>query len=75
MQTPASTSHAPGPSDRVSAAVILAAGKGTRMDSELPKVMHLVAGRTILDWVVDAAQTAGVNKIVLVVGYGQELVR
>ena len=75
MQTPASTSHAPGPSDRVSAAVILAAGKGTRMDSDLPKVMHLVAGRTILDWVVDAAEAAGVNKIVLVVGYGQELVR
>ena len=45
------------------------------MDSDLPKVMHLVAGRTILDWVVDAVQAAGVNKTVLVVGYGQELVR
>ena len=45
------------------------------MDSDLPKVMHLVAGRPILDWVVDAAEAAGVERIVLVVGYGQELVR
>ncbi len=45
------------------------------MDSNLPKVMHLVAGRPILDWVVDAAEAAGVKKIVLVVGFGQELVR
>ena len=35
------------------------------MDSDLPKVMHLVAGRPILDWVVDAAQAAGVNEICL----------
>ena len=75
MQTPITATHASVYSDRVSAAVILAAGKGTRMDSDLPKVMHLVAGRPILDWVVDAAEDAGVKRIVLVVGYGQELVR
>ena len=63
------------PSDQVSAAVILAAGKGTRMGSDLPKVMHEVAGKSMLDWVVDAAEAAGVQRIVLVVGYGQELVR
>ena len=75
MQSPASTSRSSGPSERVSAAVVLAAGKGTRMGSDLPKVMHQVAGRPILDWVVDAAEAAGVKRIVLVVGYGQELVR
>ena len=45
------------------------------MESDLPKVMHLVAGRPILDWVVDAATAAGVKRIVLVVGYGQDVVR
>ncbi|MAW41993.1 MAG: hypothetical protein CMJ30_06230 [Phycisphaerae bacterium] len=67
--------HVTNPSDQVSAAVILAAGKGTRMGSDLPKVMHEVAGKSMLDWVVDAAEAAGVQRIVLVVGYGQELVR
>ena len=45
------------------------------MSSDLPKVMHVVAGRTMLDWVVDAAEAAGVQRIVLVVGYGQDKVR
>ena len=36
-------------------AIILAAGEGTRMKSTLPKVLHQVAGRTLVGWVVDAA--------------------
>ncbi|MCE2882376.1 MAG: NTP transferase domain-containing protein [Planctomycetaceae bacterium] len=56
-------------------AVILAAGKGTRMQSDLPKVMHPVMGRPMVHWVVDAARAAGATKVVLVVGHGAELVK
>lgn len=57
------------------AAVILAAGKGTRMQSDLPKVCHPVGGRPMIRAVVDACLEAGCDKIVVVVGYKQELVR
>ncbi len=57
------------------AAVILAAGKGTRMPGDLPKVVHEVAGRPMIRWVVDAVREAGARPIVLVVGYGAEQVR
>jgi len=60
---------------RALAAVILAAGRGTRMQSDLPKVAHLVAGRSIVNWVVDACRAAGADPIVLVVGHGAESVR
>ena len=50
------------------AAVILAAGQGTRMKSPLPKVLHAVGGRTMLDRAIDAAQALGCEKIVVVVG-------
>jgi len=50
------------------AAVILAAGQGTRMKSPLPKVLHKVAGRTMLDAAIDAAQALGCVRIVVVVG-------
>ncbi len=56
-------------------AVILAAGKGTRMQSDLPKVMHPVMDRPMVNWVVDAARAAGATKIVLVIGHGAELLR
>ncbi|MCP4835598.1 MAG: NTP transferase domain-containing protein [Phycisphaera sp.] len=56
-------------------AVILAAGKGTRMQSDLPKVMHEVAGRPMVHWVVDACREAGAARIVVVVGHRAELVR
>jgi bifunctional UDP-N-acetylglucosamine pyrophosphorylase/glucosamine-1-phosphate N-acetyltransferase len=56
-------------------AVILAAGKGTRMKSSLPKVLHRVAGRPLLQWVVDAARGAGCERILVVVGHGAERVR
>jgi len=57
------------------AAVILAAGKGTRMNSDLPKVMHPAFGRPLVEWVVLACREAGVGRIVLVVGHGAEVVR
>lgn len=56
-------------------AVILAAGKGTRMPGDLPKVAHEVAGAPMVHWVVDACRQAGCAKLVIVVGYKQEVVR
>lgn len=56
-------------------AVIMAAGKGTRMNSDLPKVMHPVCGRPMVHWVVDAALEAGASPVVLIVGHGAEIVR
>jgi bifunctional UDP-N-acetylglucosamine pyrophosphorylase / glucosamine-1-phosphate N-acetyltransferase len=56
-------------------AVVLAAGKGTRMRSELPKVLHRAAGRPLLAWVLDAARAAGCGRILVVVGHGAEQVR
>ena len=55
--------------------VILAAGKGTRMKSQLPKVLHPVAGRPLLQHVVDTARQLDSNgKINIVVGYGAQQV-
>ncbi len=56
-------------------AVILAAGKGTRMKSDLPKVVHEVAGRPMVAWVVEACRQAGFASVILVVGHKQEVVR
>ena len=55
-------------------AVILAAGKGTRMKSERPKVLHEVAGRAMLDHVLAAAEEAGASRRLVVIGYGGERV-
>jgi bifunctional UDP-N-acetylglucosamine pyrophosphorylase/glucosamine-1-phosphate N-acetyltransferase len=65
----------PNSASRGLVAVILAAGKGTRMQSDLPKVMHPVMGRPMVHWVVDAARAAGATKTVLVIGHGAQLVR
>jgi bifunctional UDP-N-acetylglucosamine pyrophosphorylase/glucosamine-1-phosphate N-acetyltransferase len=56
-------------------AVILAAGKGTRMKSELPKVLIPVAGRPMIEYVLDALAAARVKQTVVVIGYRGELVR
>jgi len=56
-------------------AIVLAAGKGTRMKSELPKVLVPVAGRPMIRYVIDALRAAGVERIVVVVGYRADLVR
>jgi bifunctional UDP-N-acetylglucosamine pyrophosphorylase/glucosamine-1-phosphate N-acetyltransferase len=50
------------------AAVILAAGQGTRMRSPTPKVLHKVGGRTLLDRAIDTAQALGCARIVVVAG-------
>ena len=50
------------------AAVILAAGQGTRMKSPTPKVLHKVGGRSMLDRAIDAAQSLGCERVVVVVG-------
>lgn len=55
--------------------IILAAGKGTRMKSPLPKVLHPVAGRPMIEKVIDASKKAGVSDLRLIVGHGQKLVR
>ena len=50
------------------AAVILAAGQGTRMKSPTPKVLHQVGGRSLIDRAIDAAEGLGCERIVVVVG-------
>lgn len=55
-------------------AVILAAGKGTRMKSRLPKVMHQLAGKPLIDHVLDNIEKAGIKKTLTVVGHGRETV-
>jgi bifunctional UDP-N-acetylglucosamine pyrophosphorylase/glucosamine-1-phosphate N-acetyltransferase len=50
-------------------AVVLAAGKGTRMKSELPKVLIEICGRPMLDYVLDALEAVGFDQVVVVVGY------
>ena len=55
--------------------IILAAGKGTRMKSKLPKVLHKVCGKEMLRHVIDAAKSAGSSREVVVIGNGAELVR
>ena len=55
--------------------IILAAGKGTRMKSKLPKVLHKVCGKEMLRHVIDAAKSAGSTREVAVIGNGAELVQ
>ena len=43
-------------------AIVLAAGEGRRMQSDLPKVLHTARGRCLVDWVLDAARAAGVTR-------------
>ena len=54
--------------------VILAAGKGTRMRSAMPKVLHKLAGRSMLGHVVDAVDSLGKAKKIIVTGHGAEQV-
>lgn len=55
--------------------VILAAGKGTRMHSNKPKVLHNIGGKPILAHVIDCAKALNPEKIIVVYGYGGETVR
>jgi len=56
-------------------AVILAAGKGTRMKSDLPKVLHDIEGKPLLSYVLDAAKGAGAEKIIVIIGHQAQMVR
>jgi bifunctional UDP-N-acetylglucosamine pyrophosphorylase/glucosamine-1-phosphate N-acetyltransferase len=55
-------------------AVVLAAGQGTRMKSDLPKVLHFAAGRTLLDWSLQALKGVGPDRILVVIGHEAERV-
>lgn len=63
------------PSSGSFAALVLAAGQGTRMKSALPKALHTLAGRPMLSYPVDAALEAGAGRVVVVVGRGADAVR
>ncbi|SDF00786.1 bifunctional UDP-N-acetylglucosamine diphosphorylase/glucosamine-1-phosphate N-acetyltransferase GlmU [Sporolituus thermophilus] len=56
------------------AALVLAAGKGTRMKSALPKVLHKVGGKPMVQHVLDAARQAGATRNIVVIGFGAEAV-
>jgi bifunctional UDP-N-acetylglucosamine pyrophosphorylase/glucosamine-1-phosphate N-acetyltransferase/UDP-N-acetylglucosamine pyrophosphorylase len=56
-------------------AIILAAGQGKRMASDLPKVLVPVCGRPMIWYVIDAVRQAGIRRILAVIGYRSELVR
>ncbi len=59
----------------VNAAIILAAGKGIRMKSDLPKVFHKLCGKPILSYVLDAAGDVGFDETYVVVGHRSELLK
>ncbi len=56
-------------------AIVLAAGKGTRMESDLPKVLIPACGRPMIEYVIDALGQAGVGRMLVVVGYRADDVR
>ena len=56
-------------------AIVMAAGKGTRMQSDLPKVLVQVCGRPMIEYVYDALLAAGVDRQIMVVGHQADLVR
>ena len=56
-------------------AIVMAAGKGTRMKSDLPKVLIEVCRRPMIDYVLDALEASGIDRTVVVVGYRSDLVR
>ena len=55
--------------------LILAAGKGTRMGSDLPKVLHTIHGRPLLDYVIDAALKIRSENVIVIIGHQADLVR
>ncbi|RWS36662.1 bifunctional N-acetylglucosamine-1-phosphate uridyltransferase/glucosamine-1-phosphate acetyltransferase, partial [Erwinia amylovora] len=62
-------------SNRPMSVVILAAGKGTRMYSDLPTVLHLLAGKPMVQHVIDAARALNAQRVNLAYGHGGELLK
>jgi bifunctional UDP-N-acetylglucosamine pyrophosphorylase/glucosamine-1-phosphate N-acetyltransferase len=56
-------------------AIILAAGEGTRMKSETPKVLHAICGRPMVSYALDLAASSGVKQPIIVLGHGAEQVK
>jgi len=56
-------------------AIVLAAGEGRRMQSDLPKVLHEACGRPLVDFVLDSARDAGADRLLVVVGYQAPVVQ
>src|SRR5690625_3192018 len=61
--------------DRALSPIILAAGAGTRMRSTRPKPLHVLAGRTLLHYMIDALADCHVSRIVVVIGHGGDQMR
>ena len=55
--------------------VIMAAGKGTRMNSEIPKVLHELSNKTLISHVIDTARQLNPEKIIVIIGHEAEMVR
>src|SRR5512136_2575149 len=55
--------------------VILAAGQGTRMKSERPKVLHQIVGKPMVQYAIDAATSIGTRRPIVVIGHGAEQVQ
>ncbi|NYB74926.1 bifunctional UDP-N-acetylglucosamine diphosphorylase/glucosamine-1-phosphate N-acetyltransferase GlmU [Sedimentibacter hydroxybenzoicus DSM 7310] len=54
--------------------IILAAGEGTRMKSDIPKTLHKVCGKEMIKYIIEAAKESGIEKNVVVLGHGKEKV-
>jgi UTP-glucose-1-phosphate uridylyltransferase len=54
--------------------IILAAGQGTRMKSEIPKTLHKVCGKEMIKYVIEASIDSGIDKNIVVLGHGKEKV-
>lgn len=65
----------PEPPQTQVAAIVLAAGKSTRMKSRTPKALHSLLGRSLLGWVLAAVKDSGVQRTILVVGHQAEQIR
>ena len=68
------TAVTPAPAASEVVALVLAAGQGTRMKSELPKVLHPLLGRPMITFPVQAALDAGCSQVVAVLGHGRDAI-
>jgi bifunctional UDP-N-acetylglucosamine pyrophosphorylase/glucosamine-1-phosphate N-acetyltransferase/UDP-N-acetylglucosamine pyrophosphorylase len=77
MNSPDKSKSSPAVPDEVqgACAIVLAAGKGTRMKSDLPKVLCPVVGRAMIHFVIDALEAAGIHRQIVVVGYEADAVK